>query len=46
MLYLEAFTLPGIDAEERILNDIRETYYVSFYPFGLFPTKELDRILA
>ncbi|MGC2873359.1 AAA family ATPase [Ihubacter sp. rT4E-8] len=44
MLYLEAFTLPGIDAEERILNDIRETYYVSFYPFGLFPTKELDRI--
>lgn len=44
MLYLEAFTLPGIDAEERILNDIRETYYVSFYPFGLFPTKELDWI--
>ncbi len=44
MLYLEGFRLPGIDFEEGFLGAISETCYDSFYPFGLFPPKDLDRI--
>lgn len=44
-LYLEGFQLPGRIGEEKFLNDIKETCYDNFYPFGLFPPKELDGCL-
>ena len=44
MLYLEGFSLPGIDFEETFLGNIQETCYDSYYPFGLFPNKGLDRL--
>lgn len=44
MLYLEGFSLPGVDFEEAFLGGIQETCYDSYYPFGLFPPKDLDRI--
>lgn len=43
-LYLEGFQLPGRFGEEGFLSNIKETCYDNFYPFGLFPPKELDRV--
>ena len=44
MLYLEGFRLPGRDREEAFFSDLRRTCYTNFYPFEIFPDKELRRI--
>ena len=44
MIYLKEFRLPSIGEEEGFFNDLRRTCYTNFYPFGIFPSKELRRI--
>lgn len=44
MIYMEGFRLPSVDQEERFFSDLRRTCYTNFYPFGLFPGKELERM--
>ena len=44
MMYLTNFALPSRGEEEGFFNDLRRTCYTSFYPFGIFPDKELKRI--
>ena len=43
MIYLESFSLPGQNAEEQFLNDIRRTCYTSAYPFGVFMERQMPR---
>lgn len=42
MVYLEGFTLPSVMREELFLGDIKMTCFNDFYPFGIFPPKELE----
>ena len=44
MLYLKGFRLPGIADEEDFFTDLKRTCYTNYYPFGIFPSKELTRI--
>ena len=44
MIYLKGFHLPGIAAEEDFFTDLKRTCYTNYYPFGVFPSKELTRI--
>ena len=44
MVYLKNFKLPEMIAEELFLNDIRQTCYDSFYPFGIFPQKGFSAV--
>ncbi len=44
MIYLKGFTLPGIDREECFFENLMRTCYTTFYPFGIFPPKGLDRL--
>ena len=44
MLYLKGFRLPGIADEEDFFTDLKRTCYTNYYPFGVFPSKELTRI--
>lgn len=42
MVYLKGFSLPGILHEELFLNGIKMTCFNDFYPFGIFPPKDLE----
>ena len=44
MIYLEEFCLPGALDEELFLGEIKMTCFNDFYPFGIFPPKELRRL--
>ena len=44
MLYLKGFRLPGNADEEDFFTDLKRTCYTNYYPFGVFPSKELTRI--
>ena len=44
MIYLKSFRLPSVDDEEGFFTQLRRTCYTNFYPFGIFPSKELTRI--
>ena len=44
MIYLKSFRLPSIGDEEGFFSGLRRTCYTNFYPFGIFPSKELTRI--
>ena len=44
MIYLKSFRLPSIGDEEGFFSELRRTCYTNFYPFGVFPSKELTRI--
>ena len=44
MIYLKGFRLPGIADEEGFFTDLNRTCYTNYYPFGVFPSKELTRI--
>ncbi len=43
-VYLSKFLLPGIQREESFFDNLQRTCYTNFYPFGVFPSKELDRL--
>lgn len=42
MVYLKGFSLPGAVSEEGFLGNIRMTCFDNFYPFGIFPEKEME----
>ncbi len=44
MVYLRSFTMPSLNVREKVLNDIKPTYYTSAYPFELFPLRELPEV--
>lgn len=44
MLYLKGFRLPGEDGEAGFFSDMKRTCYTTFYPFGIFPRKDLQRL--
>ena len=44
MLYLKSFRLPGIDDEDNFFTELKRTCYTNYYPFGIFPSKELAHI--
>ena len=44
MIYLKSFRLPGIGDEENFFTELKRTCYTNYYPFGIFPSKELARI--
>ena len=44
MIYLKSFRLPSVGDEEGFFTQLRRTCYTNFYPFGIFPSKELARI--
>lgn len=44
MVYLSGFRLPGIESEEGFFSGLQRTCYTDFYPFGIFPKKELDEL--
>lgn len=44
MIYIRSLTLPSEIAENRVITEETGTCYNSFYPFGLFPQKQLRRI--
>ncbi len=37
MVYLSQFVFPSVEDEEQFLNDIKETYYTTVYPFQVLP---------
>ena len=43
-VYLSQFLLPGIHREESFFDNLQRTCYTNFYPFGVFPPKELDHL--
>ena len=48
-MYLQEFTLPGAGWEEGYLSpvdnpEMKRTCYTSFYPFRIFPQKQLDTL--
>lgn len=43
-VYLSKFLLPGIHREESFFDNLQRTCYTNFYPFGVFPPKELDHL--
>ena len=48
-MYLQEFTLPGEGWEEGYLSpvdnpEMKRTCYTSFYPFRIFPQKQLDTL--
>lgn len=44
MIYLNNFTLPDIESEEGFFSNLQRTCYTDFYPFGIFPKKELRQL--
>lgn len=44
MMYLNGFRLPGDGREAMFFQDMKRTCYTSFYPFGIFPKKELEKL--
>jgi len=44
MIYLKGFALPGTDREDDFFTELKRTCYTTFYPFGIFPPKGLDRL--
>ena len=41
LVYLDTFRLPGLDARERFVNNIKRTCYTTVYPFDLFALREM-----
>ena len=44
MRYIESFILPDSQIEERAIHDELRTVFNDFYPFGLFPNKNVSKI--
>ena len=44
MIYLEKFRLPSLNAEEKALNRERRTVFNDFYPFRLFPNRDVSQV--
>ena len=44
MRYIESFILPDTQIEERAIHDELRTVFNDFYPFGLFPNKNVSKI--
>ena len=44
MIYLKGFRLPDIGTEEGFFTNLKRTCYTNYYPFGVFPSKALNRI--
>lgn len=44
MIYIEDFTLPSDVAEYKVIEDEKRTCLGTFYPFNIFPLKELRTI--
>lgn len=44
MVYLERFDLPDYGFECRFFADQKRTCYTTFYPFDIFPEKELEEV--
>ena len=43
LLYLREFTFPSIEDEELFLNDeVKQTWYNTYYPFRVLGDKELE----
>ena len=43
-MYLTQFDFPGESAENKYITDFRSTCWDSFYPFGVFPQRELENV--
>ena len=43
-MYLTRFDFPGESAENNYITGFRSTCWDSFYPFGIFPQRELESI--
>lgn len=41
VVYLRSFEMPGLNAREKFINDIKRTCYNTVYPFDLFALREL-----
>ncbi len=44
MIYIDKFTLPSDVAEYKVIEDEKRTCFRTFYPFNVFPLKELKDI--
>ena len=44
MVYLKNFELPGALVEDNVIRGEKRTCYNTFYPFKIFPMKELDEV--
>ena len=44
MLYLSAFEFPNGDQESYFALSVKQTCYTTYYPFGIFPRKGLERL--
>lgn len=44
MVYLEEFYLPNYEFEYRFFADQKRTCYDTFYPFNIFPEKEIEEL--
>ena len=44
MIYLKSFRLPSVGDEDSFFTELKRTCYTNYYPFGIFPSKELRRI--
>ena len=44
MIYLRKLVLPSDDEDNSVIMSERRTCFNSFYPFGIFPRKELRRL--
>ena len=43
-MYLTRFDFPGESAENNYITGFRSTCWDSFYPFGIFPQRELESV--
>lgn len=44
MIYLKSFNLLDLDTEELIINDEQRTVFNNYYPFRIFPSKNISTI--
>ena len=44
MIYIDEFTLPSDVAEYKVIEKENRTCLGTFYPFNIFPLKELKKI--
>ena len=42
LLYLREFTFPSIEDEELFINELKQTWYNTYYPFRVLGDKELE----
>ena len=44
LLYLREFTFPSIEDEELFINELKQTWYNTYYPFRVLGDKELEKL--